>query len=344
MKIRVAINGFGRIGRQFFAIAKEHPNLDVIAVNDLTDPATLAHLYKYDSVYGVNPGKVSAGKDFIEVDGDHASSAGKKKIKIFAEKDPGALPWKKLGIDVVVESTGVFTKYEGASLHLKAGAKKVVISAPAKSENIPTFVIGCNEEKYNPKKDNVISMASCTTNAMAPIAKVLNDKFKILKGTMTTCHSYTNDQRLLDLPHKDLRRARAAALSMIPTTTGAAKAVEKVIPELKGKLNGMSVRVPTPSVSLLDFALVVGKKVTVDEVNNALRAAAKKELKGILDVTEAPLVSVDYKKSSYSSIVDAPLTMVVGDDLIKVIAWYDNEWGYSTRLVEFTEMVGKKLK
>ncbi len=334
-KVKVAINGFGRIGRQFFVIAQDHPNLEVVAINDLTDPATLAHLYKYDSVYGVNPGKVSAGKDFLEVDG--------KKIKIFAEKDPAALPWKKLGVDVVVESTGVFTKYEGASLHLKAGAKKVVISAPAKSDEIPTFVIGCNEEKYNPKKDNVISMASCTTNAMAPIAKVLNDKFKILKGTMTTCHSYTNDQRLLDLPHKDLRRARAAALSMIPTTTGAAKAVEKVIPELKGKLNGMSVRVPTPSVSLLDFALVVGKKVTVEEVNSVLRAAAKKELKGILDVTDAPLVSVDYKKSTYSTIVDAPLTMVVGDDLIKVIAWYDNEWGYSTRLVEFTEMVGKKI-
>ncbi len=335
-KIKVAVNGFGRIGRQFFAIAQDYPNLEIVAVNDLTDPATLAHLYKYDSVYGVHPGKVSSGKDFIEVGG--------KKIKIFAEKDPAALPWKKLGVDVVVESTGVFTKYEGASLHLAAGAKKVIISAPGKSEEIPTFVIGCNENKYNPQKDHVISMASCTTNAMAPVAKVLNDKFKILAGTMTTCHSYTNDQRLLDLPHKDLRRARAAALSMIPTTTGAAKAVEKVLPELKGKLSGLAVRVPTPSVSLLDFALMVEKKVTVDIVNNALSAAAKKELKGVLEVTEEPLVSVDYKKSSFSSIVDAPFTMVVGGNLVKVLAWYDNEWGYSTRLVEFTEMVGKKIK
>ncbi|MFA5413105.1 MAG: type I glyceraldehyde-3-phosphate dehydrogenase [Patescibacteria group bacterium] len=335
-KIKVAINGFGRIGRQFFAIAQDYPNLDIVAVNDLTDPATLAHLYKYDSVYGVHPGKVAAGKDFIEVDG--------QKIKIFAEKDPSVLPWKKLGIDIVVESTGVFTDYVGASAHIKAGAKKVIISAPCKGEGIPTYVIGCNEEKYDPKKDVVISMASCTTNAMAPIAKVLNDKFKILKGTMTTCHSYTNDQRLLDLPHKDLRRARAAALSMIPTTTGATKAVEKVIPDLKGKLNGLSIRVPTPSVSLLDFSLVIGRDATVDQINNTLRAAAGKELKGILGISDEPLVSIDYRKSSLSSVVDAELTMAVGGNLIKVIAWYDNEWGYSTRLVEFTEMVGKKLK
>ncbi|MBU1146404.1 type I glyceraldehyde-3-phosphate dehydrogenase, partial [Patescibacteria group bacterium] len=318
MKTKVTINGFGRIGRQFFAIAKDHPSLDIVAVNDLTDPATLAHLYKYDSVYGVHPGKVSAGKDFIQVDGE--------KIKIFAEKDPAALPWKSLGVDVVVESTGVFTKYEGASLHLKAGAKKVVISAPAKSEEIPMFVIGCNEKKYNPKKDHVVSMASCTTNAMAPIAKVLNDKFKILKGTMTTCHSYTNDQRLLDLPHKDLRRARAAALSMIPTTTGAAKAVEKVLPVLKGKLDGLAIRVPTPSVSLLDFALVVGKNTTAEAVNKALSDAAKEDLKGILGVTKLPLVSVDYKKMELSAMVDAELTKVIGGNLIKVIAWYDNEW------------------
>jgi len=334
-KIKVAINGFGRIGRQFFAIAQDHPNLEVVGINDLTDPATLAHLYKYDSVYGVHPGEVGAGKDYLTVDG--------KKIKIFAEKDPSVLPWKKLGVDVVVESTGVFTDYVGASAHIKAGAKKVVISAPCKGE-VPTFVVGCNEKKYNPKTDNVVSMASCTTNAMAPIAKVINDEFKILKGTMTTCHSYTNDQRLLDLPHKDLRRARAAALSMIPTTTGAAKAVEQVLPELKGKLNGLAIRVPTPSVSLLDFAIVVDKKVTVDIVNNALRAAARKNLKGVLDVTDVPLVSVDYRKSTFSSVVDAPLTMVVGENLIKVIAWYDNEWGYSMRLVEFAEMVGEKMK
>lgn len=333
-KIKVAINGFGRIGRQFFAIAQDHPRLEIVAVNDLTDPATLAHLYKYDSIYGVHPGKVSAGKDYLQVDG--------KKIKIFAEKDPSVLPWKDFDVNVVVESTGVFTKYEGASLHLKAGAKKVVISAPAKSEGIQTFVIGCNEKKYNPKKEHVLSMASCTTNAMAPIAKVLNDKFKILKGAMTTCHSYTNDQRLLDLPHKDLRRARAAALSMIPTTTGAAKAVEKVLPALKGKLSGLAVRVPTPSVSLLDFALVVGKNTTAEAVNKALSDAAKKDLKGILGVTKLPLVSVDYKKMSFSAMVDAELTAVVGGNLIKVIAWYDNEWGYSTRLVEFVEMVGKK--
>jgi glyceraldehyde 3-phosphate dehydrogenase len=335
-KVRIAINGFGRIGRQFFAIAQDHPNLDVVAVNDLTDPPTLAHLYKYDSIYGVHPGKISAGKDFLQVDG--------KKIKIFAEKDPSVLPWKNLGIDVVVESTGVFTKYEGASLHLKAGAKKVVISAPAKSENISTFVIGCNEKKYNQKTEHVVSMASCTTNAMAPIAKVLDDNFKILKGTMTTCHSYTNDQRLLDLPHKDLRRARAAALSLIPTTTGAAKAVEKVIPALKGKLDGLAIRVPTPSVSLLDFALVVQKNTTADAVNDVLRAAAKKDLKGILDVTELPLVSVDYRRMNLSAMVDAELTKVIGGNLIKIIAWYDNEWGYSTRLVEFAEMIGEKLK
>lgn len=336
MKTKVAINGFGRIGRQFFAIAQDHLDIDIVAVNDLTDPATLAHLYKYDSVYGVHSGKVAAGKDFIEVD--------REKIKIFAEKDPAALPWKKLGVDIVVESTGVFTDYVGASAHIKAGAKKVIISAPCKGEGIPTYVIGCNEKGYDPKKDIVISMASCTTNAMAPVAKVLNDKFKILKGTMTTCHSYTNDQRLLDLPHKDLRRARAAALSMIPTTTGATKAVEKVIPDLKGKLSGLSIRVPTPSVSLLDFVLMVGKNTTIEAVNKALSDAAKKELKGILDVSDEPLVSVDYRKSSYSSIVDAELTAVVGENLVKVIAWYDNEWGYSTRLVEFTEMVGKKLK
>jgi glyceraldehyde 3-phosphate dehydrogenase len=332
-KIKVAINGFGRIGRQFFAIAQDHPNLEVVAINDLTDPATLAHLYKYDSIYGVHPGKVAAGKDYLQVDG--------KKIKIFAEKDPSVLPWKKLGVDVAVESTGVFTDLEGASAHIKAGAKKVVISAPCKG-GVPTFVIGCNEEKYNPKTEHVLSMASCTTNAMAPIAKVLNEKFKILKGTMTTCHSYTNDQRLLDLPHKDLRRARAAAISMIPTTTGAAKAVEQVIPELKGKLNGLAIRVPTPSVSLLDFSLVVDKKVTVDQVNNALRQAAGKELKGVLAVSDEPLVSVDYRKSTLSSIVDAELTMVVGGDLIKVIAWYDNEWGYSCRLVDLVSFIISK--
>jgi glyceraldehyde 3-phosphate dehydrogenase len=338
-KAKIAINGFGRIGRQFFAAALEYghlKNLEIVAINDLTDPKTLAHLYKYDSVYGTHPGKVTAGLDYLEVNGVRA--------KIFAEKDPALLPWKKLGIDVVIESTGVFTEYEKAVAHIKAGAKKVIISAPSKSENIPTFVIGCNEDKYNPETDHVISMASCTTNAMAPIAKALHDRFKILKGTMTTCHSYTNDQRLLDLPHKDLRRARAAALSLVPTTTGAAKAVEKVIPELKGKLNGLAIRVPTPVVSLLDFALVVEKDVTVEQVNDALRQAAKKELKGILAVTDEPLVSVDYKKSTYSSVVDAPLTMVVGGNLVKVIAWYDNEWSYSTRLVEFAKFVGEKLK
>jgi len=338
-KAKIAINGFGRIGRQFFAAALEYghlKNLEIVAINDLTDPKTLAHLYKYDSVYGTHPGKVTAGPDYLEVNGVRA--------KIFAEKDPALLPWKKLGIDVVIESTGVFTEYEKAVAHIKAGAKKVIISAPSKSENVPTFVIGCNEDKYTPETDHVISMASCTTNAMAPIAKAMHDRFKILKGTMTTCHSYTNDQRLLDLPHKDLRRARAAALSLVPTTTGAAKAVEKVIPELKGKLNGLAIRVPTPVVSLLDFALVVEKDVTVEQVNDALRQAAKKELKGILAVTDEPLVSVDYKKSTYSSVVDAPLTMVVGGNLVKVIAWYDNEWSYSTRLVEFAKFVGEKLK
>lgn len=338
-KIKVAINGFGRIGRQFFAAALEYGHLkqmEIVAINDLTDPATLAHLYKYDSVYGTHPGKVSASKDSLEVNG--------VKAKVFAEKDPALLPWKKLGIDVVIESTGVFRKYEDAVKHIKAGAKKVIISAPAKSEQIPTYVIGCNEKQYNPNTEHVLSMASCTTNAMAPIAKALHDRFKILKGTMTTCHSYTNDQRLLDLPHKDLRRARSAALSMVPTTTGAAKAVEKVIPDLKGKLDGMAIRVPTPVVSLLDFALVVEKPVTVDQVNNTLRDYAKKELKGILAVSDEPLVSVDYKKSTYSTVVDAEWTKVVGDNLVKVLAWYDNEWSYSTRLVEFAKIVGEKLK
>ena len=333
MKIKIAINGFGRIGRQFLAIASKDRNLDIVAVNDLTDTKTLAYLYKYDSVYGTHAGEIKSSDDFLEID--------KKKIKVFAEKDPSVLPWKKLGIDLVIESTGAFTDYDGAVKHLATGARKVIISAPPKGEIIPTYVIGCNEKKYNKKEEHVVSMASCTTNALAPVVKILNDNFGILKGEMTTIHSYTNDQRLLDLPHKDPRRARAAALSMIPTTTGATKSVEKVIPELKGKLSGLSIRIPTPAVSLVDFTFLSSKNITKEEVNDVLRQAAKKELKNIISVSDEPLVSVDYKQSPFSGIVDSLLTEVVDENLVKILAWYDNEWGYSTRLVELAEIVGK---
>ena len=326
MAIKIAINGFGRIGRPVFrTIIDSHPELEVVAINDLTDKATLKHLLKYDSVYGI------FGKSIDS------------EIQFLAEKDPENLPWKKLGVDVVLECTGLFTEFEGAKKHLEAGGKKVIISAPSKSGEIKTFVLGVNEEKYNPQSDNVVSMASCTTNCLAPVAKVLNDSFKIVRGFMTTSHSYTNDQRILDLPHKDLRRARAAALNIIPTSTGAALAIGKVIPELEGKLDGIALRVPTPTVSILDLVCLVEKETTSQEVNYAMKKASQnKELKGILGVEDAPLVSSDYKGNSFSAVVDAGLTMAQ-DNLVKVVAWYDNEWAYACRLAEFAEYIGKKL-
>ena len=326
MAIKIAINGFGRIGRPVFrTIIDSHPELEVVAINDLTDKATLKHLLKYDSLYGI------FGKSIDS------------EIQFLAEKDPENLPWKKLGVDVVLECTGLFTEFEGAKKHLEAGGKKVIISAPSKSGEIKTFVLGVNEEKYNPQSDNVVSMASCTTNCLAPVAKVLNDSFKIVRGFMTTSHSYTNDQRILDLPHKDLRRARAAALNIIPTSTGAASAIGKVIPELEGKLDGIALRVPTPTVSILDLICLVEKETTSQEVNYAMKKASQnKELKGILGVEDAPLVSSDYKGNSFSAVVDAGLTMAQ-DNLVKVVAWYDNEWAYACRLAEFAEYIGKKL-
>ncbi len=337
--IKVAINGFGRIGRPTFKrIVDNHQDIDVVAINDLTDPETLAHLLRYDSVYGIYKKSVKFKGNQLLVDG---TTKG-EQVQIFAESDPEKLPWKELGIDVVLDCSGHFTDYEGASKHIKAGAKKVVISAPCKSKNVPSFVLGVNAEKYD-GKDDVVSMVSCTTNCLAPMAKVLQDNFGIVKGFMTTCHSYTNDQRILDLPHKDLRRARAAALNIIPTTTGAASAIGRIIPELEGKMDGIAFRVPTPSVSILDLICQVEKKTTVEEVNYAYKKASqKKELRGILGIEDAPLVSSDYKGNSYSAIVDAGLTMVI-DDLVKVVGWYDNEWGYACRLAEFAEYVGKKL-
>ncbi|MCX6720289.1 MAG: type I glyceraldehyde-3-phosphate dehydrogenase [Candidatus Staskawiczbacteria bacterium] len=332
--IKIAINGFGRIGRQVFkAIENSHPNLDVVAINDLTDTKTLAHLLKHDSTYG-NYGKdITAGEGFITV--------GKNKVSILAEKDPEKLPWKELKVDVVLECTGFFTDKEGASKHIKAGAKKVIVSAPCK--DLPGFVLGVNADIYDSKIVDVMDMGSCTTNCLAPIAKVLNDNFGIEKGFMTTVHSYTNDQKVLDLPHKDLRRARAAGLNMIPTSTGAAKAIGKMIPELNGKLDGISIRVPTPTVSILDLVVEVKKSTTKEEVNEVLqKAAATKGFKGILRLETEPLVSSDFKGDTYSAIVDVEETMVK-DNLIKVLAWYDNEWGYSCRLAEFAEFVGKRL-
>jgi len=338
MPIKIAINGLGRIGRPTFRrILDNHPDLEVLAINDLTDTKTLAHLLRYDSIYGIyqKPVKFS-GKELL-LDGTKEGES----IKVLAETEPSKLPWKKLGIDIVLECTGRFTDYEGAKKHIEAGAKKVIISAPG--EGTPSFILGVNEEKYDPKKDDVVDMGSCTTNCLAPVAKVLNDNFGIVKGFMSTIHSYTNDQRILDLPHKDLRRARAAALNIIPTTTGAAKAIGKVIPELKGKLDGIAFRVPTPTVSVLDLICEVEKPTTVEEVNYTFKKVSqKKEFQGILGIEDALLVSSDYIGNSFSAIVDAPSTMVI-DNLVKVVAWYDNEWAYACRLAEFTEYVGKKL-
>jgi glyceraldehyde 3-phosphate dehydrogenase len=336
MPTKIAINGFGRIGRPVFRkILDNHSNLEIIAINDLTEPKILAHLIKYDSVYGLYKKSIKAVEGGLSVEGN--------KIEVFAEKEPQKLPWAKLGIDIVLECTGNFTEMDGAKKHLEAGAKKVIISAPSKSKEVPMYVLGVNDEKYNPKKDNVISMASCTTNCLAPVAKVLNDNFKIVRGFMTTCHAYTNDQRILDLAHKDLRRARAAALNIIPTSTGAASAIGKVIPELDGKLDGIAFRVPTPTVSILDLICEIEKKTTKEEVNYALKKASETEkFKGILGVEDAPLVSSDYIGNCFSAIVDSDLTMAK-DNLVKVVAWYDNEWGYACRLAEFADYVGKKL-
>jgi len=306
----------------------------MVAINDLTDAQTLAHLLKYDSSYGIYEGQIQAKQNSLLVDG--------KRVQVFAQKDPTLLPWKKLGIDIVLECTGVFRDLEGDEKHLKAGSKKVIISAPAKSPEIPSFILGVNAQNYDSKID-ICDMSSCTTNCLAPVVKVLNDNFRIVKGFMTTIHSYTNDQMILDLPHKDLRRARAAALNIIPTTTGAASAIGRVIPELKGKLNGIAFRVPTPTVSVLDLICEVEKEATSEEVNYVFKKVSRQpELKGILGIEDAPLVSSDYIGNSFSAIVDAPLTMAK-DNLIKVVAWYDNEWAYACRLAEFAEFVGKQL-
>jgi glyceraldehyde 3-phosphate dehydrogenase len=333
MPVRVGINGFGRIGRNIMRAALGDKNIDFVAVNDLTNAATLAHLLKYDSVLGNLHARIEAKSDTISVDGD--------EFKVLSMRDPAQLPWKALGVDVVFESTGLFTNRDDAAKHVSAGAKKVVITAPAKGPDI-SIVLGVNEEKYDPAKHQIISNASCTTNCLAPVAKVVHQRFGIRKGWMTTIHSYTNDQQLLDLPHKDLRRARAAALSMIPTTTGAAVAVGEVLPELKGKLDGISVRVPTPNVSLVDLAAVLDKKTTAEEVNAALKEAADGPLKGILAMSTEELVSIDFKGNPHSSIVDAPYTKVMDGDFVKILSWYDNEWGYSSRCVDLLRMLAKK--
>ena len=330
MTVRVGINGFGRIGRNIMRAALGDGNIDFVAVNDLTNAATLAHLLKYDSVLGNLHARIAAKGDTISVDGD--------EFTVLSVRDPAQLPWKTLGVDVVLESTGLFTTRDDAAKHLAAGAKKVVITAPAKSPDI-TVVLGVNEEKYDAAKHHIVSNASCTTNCLAPLAKVIHERFGIKKGWMTTIHSYTNDQQLLDLPHKDLRRARAAALSMIPTTTGAAVAVGEVLPDLKGKLDGISVRVPTPNVSLVDLAALLDKRTTGEEVNAALREAADGPLKGILSCSNDPLVSIDFKGNPHSSIVDTPYTKVMDGDFLKVLSWYDNEWGYSSRCVDLLRRI-----
>jgi glyceraldehyde 3-phosphate dehydrogenase len=333
MAVKVGINGFGRIGRVVFRAALNNPNVEVVAVNDLTDASTLAHLLKYDSVHG----KLS---EDVKVDGEYLV-VGPHRVKVIAERDPAQLGWGDLGVDVVVESTGRFTKRSDAAKHLEAGAKKVIISAPASDEDI-TIVMGVNHDKYDAANHHVISNASCTTNCLAPFAKVLNDNFGVKRGMMTTVHSYTNDQQILDLPHKDLRRARAAAENIIPTSTGAAKAVSLVLPELKGKLNGGAMRVPTPNVSLVDLVVELEKDVTVEEINAALKAASEGDLKGILGYSEEPLVSGDYNGNPYSSTIDALSTMVMEGSMAKVISWYDNETGYSHRVVDLIDYIAKK--
>jgi glyceraldehyde 3-phosphate dehydrogenase len=325
MGIRVGINGFGRIGRNVLRAGVNKEGLEFVAVNDLTDAKTLAHLLKYDSVHGKLQNRVEAKGDSLLVDG--------KAMKVLAQRDPGQLPWKDLEVDVVLESTGRFTDREGGSKHLQAGAKKVVISAPAKDPDV-SVVLGVNEKDYNSSKHNIISMGSCTTNCLAPIAKILVDEFGVEYGLMTTIHSYTNDQVILDFPHKDLRRARAAGMAMIPTTTGAATALSLVIPELKGKMDGMSIRVPTPNVSVVDLVADLKKETTAEEVNRVLKSYADGKLKGILSFSEEPLVSIDFNGNPHSSIVDGPSTKVIGKKMVKILSWYDNEWGFSNRMVE----------
>ena len=336
MAVKVGINGFGRIGRNIFRAAKKHGagEIEFVAVNDLTSANTLAHLLKYDSNFGIYEGEVRAGDNQITVDG--------KSIKVLAIRNPAELPWKDLGIDIVIESTGFFTAREDASKHLDAGAKKVIISAPAKNPDL-TVVMGVNHRNYNPESHHIISNASCTTNCLTPVAKVVMDNFGIVKGLMTTIHSYTNDQSILDAPHNDLRRARAAAVSMIPTSTGAAKAISEVVPELKGKMDGMAIRVPTPNVSLVDVVFHLEKNTTKEELNSALRNAAENELKGVLQYTEEPLVSKDFNGNPHSSIVDGLSTNVIDGNMAKVLSWYDNEWGFSNRVVDLVNFISKSL-
>ncbi len=333
MVTKVGINGFGRIGRNVFRAALGNPNVEIVAVNDLTDAKTLAHLLKYDSIHGTLHGEVKAQDGNIVVNG--------KVIKVLAERDPAKLPWGELGVQVVVESTGIFTSGEKAAAHIKGGAKKVIISAPATGEDI-TIVMGVNQDKYNAAEHNIISNASCTTNCLAPFAKVLNENFGIKHGLMTTVHSFTNDQQILDLPHKDLRRARAASMSIIPTSTGAAKAVALVLPELKGKLNGFAMRVPTPNVSVTDLVVELEKPATAEEINAALKKAAEGELKGIMAFCEEPLVSRDFNGNAHSSIIDSLSTMVADGTMAKVVSWYDNEWGYSNRVVDLVQFIAAK--
>lgn len=335
MTTKVGINGFGRIGRQVLRIASEQKRteFEIAVVNDLTDTKTNSHLFKYDSNYGKYPGTVDSTEDSVIVDG--------RKVKVIAERDPGKIPWKDYGVEVVVESTGLFTDPTKAQAHFQGGAKKVVISAPAKGEAM-TMVLGVNEPEYDPKVHNIISNASCTTNCIAPVIKVLHDNFTITRGLMTTAHSYTNDQRLLDMQHKDLRRARAAAVNIVPTSTGAAKAVGLVIPALQGKIHGISLRVPTPTVSICDFVADLSKKVTVEEVNQAFKTAAEGKLKGIMQYCDEPLVSIDFRGNPHSAIFDSESTMVIDGNMVKVLAWYDNEWGYSNRLVDLVAYIINK--
>lgn len=333
MTLKIAINGFGRIGRIVFREALKHEEVEIVAINDLTDAAMLSHLLKYDSVHGTFDADVTSEADQLVVNG--------RKVQVLAEKDPADLPWKDLGIDIVIECTGIFRDVKSAGKHLEAGAKKVIVSSPGKS-GMPTFVMGVNHDAYNAETDDVVSNASCTTNSLAPVAKVLHERFGIKRGMMTTIHSYTNDQRILDLPHEDYRRARAATESMIPTSTGAAAAVSLVLPELKGKLDGMAVRVPTPNVSLVDLVVELEKDVTTEEVNGALKTAAENELKGILEYNELPLVSRDYNGNPASSTVDGLSTMVLDKNLVKVLSWYDNETGYSTRCIDLALYMYKK--
>ncbi len=333
MSYKVAINGFGRIGRNFFRASHEQTYFEIVAINDITSPATLAHLLKYDSIFGKFNKEVEVKEDNIVIDG--------KEVKVFAQKDPAELPWQELGIDLVVEATGLFRKRNDATKHLKAGAKKVIISAPATEPDI-TIVVGVNDSEYDHAIHHIISNASCTTNCVAPVTKVLHDHFKVTKGNMTTIHSYTNDQRILDLPHTDLRRARAAALNIIPTTTGAAKAIGLVIPELKGKITGSALRVPTPNASLVDLVVQLEKPTSFDELNRLFKEASENELKGILDYSTDPLVSTDIIGNSHSAIIDSEFITIISEDMVKILAWYDNEWGYSCRLKDLIFKICKE--